>query len=148
MLYSNLRICTQVQKSNNEERTSFAIRFCMLVTESIQQWTKRKSHSLSSKLFVIFVSSGKHTFRRTNANLSDIFVGFFQHNHHTHMIVPKICSKYSIVSLFIAFQKQILKIALNCPNLFKVLELSIKSHDPGARTASFSIIGHQMCNWE
>jgi hypothetical protein len=24
MLYSNLKICTQVQKSNNEERTSFA----------------------------------------------------------------------------------------------------------------------------
>ncbi len=58
ILYSNLKICTQVQKSNNEERTSFAIRFCMLITDSIQQWTKRNSHSVSSELFVIFVSSG------------------------------------------------------------------------------------------
>jgi hypothetical protein len=79
----------------------------MLITESIQQWTKRNSHSLSLKLFVIFVSSGNTHSLRTNAIYQiDIFVGFFQHNDHTHGIVPKICSKYSIVSLFIAFQKQ------------------------------------------
>jgi hypothetical protein len=29
-----------------------------------------------------------------------------------------------------------------------ILKLSVKSGDKGLRTASFSIIGHRMCNWE
>jgi hypothetical protein len=33
-------------------------------------------------------------------------------------------------------------------NMASTLKLSLKSGDSGARTASFGLIGHQMCNCE
>jgi len=32
--------------------------------------------------------------------------------------------------------------------MFVIIELPIKSHDQGARTTSFGIVGHQTHNWE
>jgi len=38
--------------------------------------------------------------------------------------------------------------ALHFKILLVTIKSSVKSGDKGARTASFSIMGHQMCNWE
>ncbi len=117
MLYSNLKICTQVQKSNNEERTSFGIRFCMLITESIQQWTKRKSHSFSSKLFVIFVSSGNTHSKEPMLSIRYLCWVFPTQSPHPQDSAKNWFKVFNCQPLY-CFSKTILNIAQKCPNLF------------------------------